>query len=178
MAALKLCFQPEETVAEIYPPPGTPGVQSPEPQGRGSGKRSRSQGDLFQACRKTKGGSKGAAGMKTANSMLPALRPLKREGNIIYFPGAWEEEAPESPKAPEQQKLPFSEHCEGFKNVTFGNFKYRILFALYHCRIHSLEGLAKIPPGGLLKIRRIGRKSLELIQAALESRGFTLQAGG
>jgi hypothetical protein len=29
--------------------------------------------------------------MKTANSMFPDLPPFKREGNIIYFPGAWQE---------------------------------------------------------------------------------------
>jgi hypothetical protein len=33
--------------------------------------------------------------MKTANSMLSNLPPLRREGNIIYFPGAWREETPD-----------------------------------------------------------------------------------
>jgi hypothetical protein len=37
--------------------------------------------------------------MKTANSMLPGLPPRKREGNIIYFPGAWQEVPPKAPNA-------------------------------------------------------------------------------
>jgi hypothetical protein len=34
--------------------------------------------------------------MKTPISMLSNLPPLRREGNIIYFPGAWREEAPDA----------------------------------------------------------------------------------
>jgi hypothetical protein len=78
--------------------------------------------------------------MKTANSMLPGLPPHKREGNIIYFPGAWQEVPP---KAPEEPPLPpFDEHCEGFSGVDFGGIRARILWALYYLRVHSLEELA------------------------------------
>jgi hypothetical protein len=144
-----------------------------EPQDRGGGERPRAQGDLFQTCRKTKGGGKGVAGMKTTNSMFPDFPLLKREGNIIYFPGAWQEEPPEPSKAPEEPPLPqFDEHCEGFKVVDFGSIHDRILWALYYLRIHSLEELAKTPVSKLKLRYRIGRKSLECILAVLESRGL------
>jgi hypothetical protein len=39
--------------------------------------------------------------MKTAISMFSGFPPLKREGNIIYFPGAWQGEPPEPPNAPD-----------------------------------------------------------------------------
>jgi hypothetical protein len=109
--------------------------------------------------------------------MLPDLPPLKREGNIIYFPGAWQEEAPEvRRKIPNDPAPlpPFEEHCEGFKGVDFGSIHARILWALYYLRIHSLEKLAGTPASELKLRNRIGRKSLEIIHAALESRGFTL----
>jgi hypothetical protein len=72
--------------------------------------------------------------MKTANSTLSDLPPLKRGGNIIYFPGTWQEEAPEQPPLPQ-----YDEHCEGFKGVDFGSIHDRILWALYYLRIHSLN---------------------------------------
>jgi hypothetical protein len=118
--------------------------------------------------------------MKAENSMLPDLPPLKREGNIIYFPGAWQKEAPEiRRKIPNDPASlpPFEEHREGFKGVDFGSAHARILWALYYLRIHSLEELAGTPASKLKLRNRIGRKSLELIQATLESRGFTLPAG-
>jgi integration host factor subunit beta len=125
------------------------------------------------AGRKTKGGSKGVAGMKTANSMLPGLPPLWREGNIICFPGAWREETPDPPKAPEKPPLPsFEDHCEGFSGADFGGIHHRILWALYYLRVHSLDDLAKTPVSKLRLRNRIGRKSLERILAALESRGY------
>jgi hypothetical protein len=66
--------------------------------------------------------------MKTTNSMLIDLPPLKREENIIYFPGAWQEEPPELPKAAEEPPRPqFDKHCEGFKGVNFGRIHDRIL---------------------------------------------------
>jgi hypothetical protein len=108
------------------------------------------------------------------------------KGNIIYFPGAWQEKPSEPPKAPEiRRKIPndpvslppFEAHCEGFKGVDFGSAHARILWALYYLRIHSLEELAGTPASKLKLRHRIGRKSLELIQAALESRGFTLPVG-
>jgi hypothetical protein len=71
--------------------------------------------------------------MKAANSMLPDLPPLKREGNIIYFPGAWQEEAPEiRRKIPNDPASlpPFEEHCEGFKGVDFGSPYADIMGAL------------------------------------------------
>jgi hypothetical protein len=150
-----------------------PGAQGPEPQDRGSGQRSRAPGDLFQTCRKTKDGGKGVAGMKTSISMLPDLPPLKREGNIIYFPGgAWPQEAPEPPKEP---PIPcYDEHCESFSGVDFGGNHARILGAFYYLRIHSLEELAGTPVSKLKLHYRIGRKSLEIIHAALKSRGFAL----
>jgi hypothetical protein len=107
--------------------------------------------------------------MKTEISMLSDIPPLKREGNIIYFPGAWREEAPEEPLPP-----PFAEHCEAFKGVDFGGIQERILWALYYLRIHSLEELAKTPVSKLKLRYRIERKSLEIIHATLESRGYTL----
>jgi hypothetical protein len=115
--------------------------------------------------------------MKTAISMLSDLPLLKREGNIIYFPGAWPEETPEPPREPERPlPPPFAEHCEGFNGVDFGGNPNggRILWALHYLRIHSLEELAKTPVSKLRLRYRIGRKSLEIIHAALESRGYTL----
>jgi hypothetical protein len=109
--------------------------------------------------------------MKTAISMIPLL---KREGNIIYFPGAWQGEPPELPKASEEPPLPpFDEHCEGFSGVDFGGIRARILWALYYLRIHSMEELARTPVSKLKFRNRIGRKSLERILVALESRGYT-----
>jgi hypothetical protein len=110
--------------------------------------------------------------MKTAISIFSALPPLRREGNIIYFSGARPEEAPESPKEP---PIPcYDEHCESFSGVDFGGIQKRILWALYNLRIHSLEELAKTPVSKLKLRYRIGCKSLEIIHAALESRGFAL----
>jgi DNA-directed RNA polymerase alpha subunit len=110
--------------------------------------------------------------MKTSNSLLPDLPPLKREGNTIYFPGAWPREPP---KAPEQRKLSFSEHREGFKDVTFGSYYHtRIMWTLYDLDIRSLEDLVRTPVNELLKHRNIGCKTIECIRAVLESRGFVL----
>jgi hypothetical protein len=97
-------------------------------------------------------------------------------GNIIHFPGAWQGSKPrEPPKAPEQRKMSFDEHCEGFKDVRFGNYYHtRIMWALYDIDIHNLEDLARMPVNELLKHRNIGRKTIECIRAALESRGFVL----
>jgi hypothetical protein len=116
----------------------------------------------------TSGGGKGVAGMKTANSMLLYPPPLKREGNIIYFPGAWQEVPPKAPEEPPQPQ--FNEHCKGFNGVDFGSTHVRILWALYYLRIHSLEELVRTPVSKLKFRSRIGRKSLERILAVLESR--------
>jgi hypothetical protein len=90
-------------------------------------------------------------------------------GNIIYFPGAWQEEPPE------QRKLSFSEHREGFKDVTFGSYYHtRIMWMLYDLDIRSLEDLVRTPVNELLKHRNIGRKTIECIRATLERRGFVL----
>jgi hypothetical protein len=107
------------------------------------------------------------------------LPPLKREGNIIYFPGAWQGETPAHAghSAVYEEPWPsFAEHCEAFKGVDFGGSPNggRILWALYHNRIHGIEELVRTPAVKLLGFHYVGEKTLERIRVALESRGYTL----
>jgi hypothetical protein len=107
---------------------------------------------------------------------LPEPSPEKK---IICFPGAWQEEPTDPAEHPalyEEPRPPFAEHCEAFKGIDFGGNPAgdRILWALYHNRIHSIEDLARTPAAELLGYRRIGKKILERIRAALKSRGFAL----
>jgi hypothetical protein len=104
----------------------------------------------------------------------------EKENNIIYFPAPAGTQAPDPAErsAPYEEPMsPFSEHREAFKGVDLGGnpADSRILWALYRNRIHSIEALAGTPAAELLECRRIGRKTLEQIQAALESKGV---AGG
>jgi hypothetical protein len=120
--------------------------------------------------------------MKTANSMLPGHPPLKREGNIIYFPGAWQKEAPdhtEHPMPEADPMPPFLEYRDTFRELGIfapGNHE-TIYYSLYRLRIRSLEELAKTPPGKIVR-KGIGPKTYEIIRAALESRGIASEAWG
>jgi hypothetical protein len=80
----------------------------------------------------------------------------------------------------EEPRLSFAEHCEAFKGVDFGGNPTggRILWVLYHNRIHSIEELARTPATELLNYRRVGPKTLERIRAALESQGIASEMWG
>jgi hypothetical protein len=101
-----------------------------------------------------------------------------REGKIIAFPGVYKGTPPEpkTPREPEPE-MSYGDCCEAFKDFKAGKARYlgmRIILAFCSLHIHSLEELAKTPVNKLLRIRGIGRKSIECIRADLESRGFTL----
>jgi hypothetical protein len=108
---------------------------------------------------------------------------LKRERNIIYFPGAWQDEAPdlvEHPAVHEEPRPSFAEHCGAFKGVDFGGNPTggRIIWALYHRRIHSIEELARTPTAQLLDCRCFGQKTFERIQTALKNCNIASEAWG
>jgi hypothetical protein len=117
--------------------------------------------------------------MKTAISMLPDLPPLKREGNIIYFPGAWQDEPPEPPKALEEPMPPFAEYRDTFRKlgITAPHKHEMIYYSLYYHRIRSLEELAKTPPEKIHR-RGMGPKTYEMIRNVLESNGITSEIWG
>jgi hypothetical protein len=120
--------------------------------------------------------------MKTAISMLSDLPPLKREGNIIYFPGAWQEEAPDIAEypAPEADPMPpFSEYRDAFMKlgITAPRNHGAIYYSLYALRIRSLEELAKTPPHKIQR-RGIGPKTYEVIRNVLESNGIASDVWG
>jgi hypothetical protein len=116
-------------------------------------------------------------------NMIRGGEPPRRESNIIYFPAPAEMQAPdpaEHPASYEEPRLSFAAHCEAFEGVDFGGNPTggRILWALYHNRIHSIEELARTPATNLLDCRRIGQKTLGRIRAALESKGISSEAWG
>jgi hypothetical protein len=116
-------------------------------------------------------------------NMIRGGEPPRREGNIIYFPvpaGTQASEPSEHPAPYEEPRLSFAAHCEAFEGVDFGGNPTggRILWALYHNRIHSIEELARTPAIKLLDFRRIGQKTLGRIRAALESKGIVSEAWG
>jgi hypothetical protein len=116
-------------------------------------------------------------------NMIGSGEPPRRENNIIYFPTPAGTQAPNPAKhfaLYEEPRLSFAEHCEAFKGMDFGGnpTRGRILWALYHNRIHSLEELAGTPATKLLDYRGVGQKTLERIRAALASKGIVSEAWG
>jgi hypothetical protein len=114
--------------------------------------------------------------------MLLDLPPLKREGNIIYFPSpaGMQAPVPAERSAPEADPmLPFSEYREAFRKlgITGPNNRGQIYYSLYDLRIRSLEELAETPP---YKIRRrgIGQKTFEIIRTVLASNGIAGETWG
>jgi hypothetical protein len=86
----------------------------------------------------------------------------------------------EYPAHKEEPRLLFAEHCEAFKGVDFGGnpTEGRILWALYHNRIHSIEELVRTPASKLLDCRHVGEKNPERIRAALKSNGIASDVWG
>jgi hypothetical protein len=120
--------------------------------------------------------------MNTANNILPAPSPLKREGNIIYFPGAWQEEPPapaEHPALEVDPMPPFSECRNTYKKlgITAPHKHGTIYYSLYALRIRTLEELAETPPYKIHR-RGIGEKTFDVIRSVLESNGIASEVWG
>jgi hypothetical protein len=105
------------------------------------------------------------------------LPPLKRERNIIYFPGAWREEPAPHPELAAETSW---ELCrEIAEEPGLGVAKYiafRVLAAIRYANVKSTEKLARYPLEKLDRQRCVGNKAAGAIREAPGNRGYDILA--
>jgi hypothetical protein len=96
--------------------------------------------------------------------------PLKRDGNIIPFPGALQEKKP-----PEPPKTPSYSDVYNFIKEQGVSFRTDLAFALYKLGGYDLQTITTISARELKKYQGVGEKSIAQLRAFLQSKGFDLQ---
>jgi hypothetical protein len=109
--------------------------------------------------------------MGLIDNIFPEPTPIKvkREGNIIYFPGTWEE----SPKIPEPPKP--QPHIGDYLYEQGIHFRANLVWALQDLGAYNLETIAALSVRELASRRGIGKKSIDDLRAFLQSRGLDLK---
>jgi hypothetical protein len=105
--------------------------------------------------------------MGLIDHIFPETAPAKakQEGNIIYFPGAWQE-------PPKPQPHP---HIGDYLYEQGIHFRANLVWALQDLGAYNLETIATLSVRELAKCRGIGKKSIDDLRAFLQSKGLDLK---
>jgi hypothetical protein len=105
----------------------------------------------------------------------PHNPPIKREGNIIYFPGALQEQKVLEPSKRQDPLRPELSKVFKYFEEQGINLSFKIRFALYNLGGYDLKTITTISARELKKYQGVGEKSIAKLRAFLQSKGFDLQ---
>jgi hypothetical protein len=112
--------------------------------------------------------------MGLIDNIFPETAPIniKREGNIIYFPGTrQEEETSKPPKTPEPPHPDITDFLyeQGIR------FRSNVVWALKDLGAYNLETMAALSVREIAKRRGIGKKGIADLRAFLQNKGLDLK---
>jgi hypothetical protein len=107
--------------------------------------------------------------MKVIDVVLPKPT-LKRDGNIIYFLGAWQEQKPPEPPNP-----PPHPDAGEFLREQGIPFRSDLVFALNELGAYDLHTIAAVSYRKLKACQGVGGKSITKLRAFLQSKGLDLR---